>query len=68
MADHLFGEARAVRQGFQIKPGIDAHFLAHEDQILGADIARRRLVAGERTTAEAGDAGIETQPCRRASL
>ena len=43
----------------EIDAGLDAHLLAHEHEILGADIAGGALVRGERAAAEAGDGGIE---------
>ncbi len=57
-------------QPLEVDAGRDPHLLAHEHQVLGADVARRPLMARERATAEARDRGIEVidphlQPCIR---
>ena len=43
----------------EIDAGLDAHLLAHEDEVLGADVARGALVTGERAAAEPRDARVE---------
>src|SRR6185312_5867085 len=58
MADHIFGEIGAGDERFEIDAGLDAHLVAHEDEVLGADIARRALVPGEGAAAEAGDRSV----------
>ena len=40
-------------------PVLDAHLLAQQHQLLGADVAGRALLAGERAAAQAADGGIE---------
>ena len=47
MADHVLGEPRAFDERLEIDSGRDPHLVAHEDEILGADIAGGALVAGE---------------------
>ncbi len=58
MADDVLGEVGAIDQLVEIEAGLDAHLLAHEDEIFGADIARRALMPGEGTAAETGDRGV----------
>ena len=39
MADDVLGEPGALDQGVEIDAGFDAHLVAHEHEILGADVA-----------------------------
>src|SRR5436190_24351795 len=59
MRNDFLGELRAVDQGFEIDAGFDAHFVAHEYQILRADVARGAAVSRERTAAQPGDRTVE---------
>src|SRR4051794_15374658 len=59
VADNRLGEPSAVDQPVEIDLGIDAELAAEEDDLLAADIASRRLVAGEGAAAETAETGIE---------
>src|SRR5258707_4160527 len=59
MADDRYGERSAFDQPVEIDTGLDAELAAQEHHLLGADIAGRRLVAGEGTTAEPAEARVE---------
>ena len=41
VADDVLGKPRALDQRLEIDAGRDAHLVAHEDQVLGADVAGR---------------------------
>src|SRR6476469_4034703 len=58
MADDVFGEAGGVDQEIEVYAGVDAHFLTHEDEVFGADVAGGAFVRGERAAAEAADARV----------
>jgi hypothetical protein len=51
--------AVAVDQPFQVHAGGDAHLLAHEDEVLGADVSCGTLVCGEGAAAETGARRVE---------
>ena len=55
MADDVLGETRDLDQLVEIDAGLDAHFVQHEHQVLGADIAGGTFVRGERAATQAGD-------------
>src|SRR5581483_6792829 len=59
VADDLLGHAPDLDQPVEIDAGPDAHLLAEQNQLLGADVAGRALLAGERAAAEAADGGVE---------
>ncbi len=61
VADNVFRQLGDLHQPVQVDAGLDAHFLAEEHHVFGADIARRAAsaMAGEWTAAEAGDRGVE---------
>jgi len=57
--DDLFGHAADLDQRVEIDTGIDAHLLAEQHQLLGADVACSLWLPGERTAAEPADGRVE---------
>src|SRR5215831_3482120 len=57
--DDLLGHAPDLDQSIEIDTGIDAHLLAQQHQLLGADIARGLWLPGEWATAEPADGRVE---------
>src|SRR5439155_19964337 len=50
--DDLLGHAADLDQRIEIDAGIDAHLLAEQHQLLGADVAGRLWLPGERAAAQ----------------
>jgi len=44
MTDNIFGQSRTFDERAEIDTGFDAHLVAHEHQVFGADIAGRAAV------------------------
>ena len=65
MANDLFSEPAAFDQCLQIDAGVDAHFLAHEDEIFRADIAGRAFLTGKRTATQTAHCRVKNDrpPC-----
>src|SRR5438132_12904919 len=57
--DDLLSHAADLDQRIEIDAGIDAHLLAEQNQLLGADIAGRLWLPGERTTAQPTDCRVK---------
>lgn len=68
MPHHILGEARALDQRVEVDASLDAKLLAQEHEILGADVAGRAGIAGERAAAQTCDRRVEAidahlEPC-----
>src|SRR5258708_8200143 len=63
-ADNVLGQARDLDQALDVEPGLNAHILAQEGEVLGADVAGRAVGCGERAAAEAGDRGVQLGPAQ----
>ena len=59
MADDLFGHAANLDQLIEIDGGIDAHLLAEQHQLFGADVAGGLGLSGKRAAAEPADGRVE---------
>lgn len=59
MAHDIFGKTRTLNQRVKVDTRFDTHFMEHEHQILGADIAGGTGMSCERASAEAGDRSVE---------
>src|SRR5262249_11600609 len=59
MADDLFGHPPDLDQRVEIDAGVDPHLLTEQPQLLGAEVAGRSLLPGERAAAEPADRRIE---------
>src|SRR6516225_11701320 len=57
--DDLLGHAADLDQSVEIDPGIDAHLLAEQHQLFGADVAGGFGLARERATADPADRRVE---------
>ena len=55
VADNFLGHAPDLDQRVEIDAGIDAHLLAEQHELLGADIASGLWLAGEWAAAEPAD-------------
>ena len=60
MADDILGKASAISKSLEIDAGFDAHFVTHEHQILGTDIAGCAAVTGKRASTESADRSVVT--------
>src|SRR5579863_8918163 len=54
MAHHILREIGAIDQRVEIDTRLDSHLVAHEDEILRANIPRRALMPGKGAAAQAG--------------
>src|SRR6516164_10670703 len=59
VGDDLLGHAANLDQRVEIDAGIDAHLLAEQHQLLGADVAGCLWLPGERATAQPADGRVE---------
>jgi len=59
MTEKIFGHSGAFDHCFQIDARLDTHFVAHENDVFGTDIARRALVFGKRTPPKPGNRTVE---------
>ena len=65
-ADDFLGQPGDLDQAIDVEAGLDAHLLAHEGEVLGADVAGRAVGRGERAAAQAAiEASNLVTPRRR---
>src|SRR6185436_18970981 len=59
MTHDIFGKTRTLNQRFKVDTRVDAHFMEHEYEILGADVARGTGMSRERASSQSGNRSVE---------